>query len=65
MLENSLTAKEKIISDLNMELHNIETALSDEREKHMHEIKRLNSIIIEKVYLSPKISTTQKALNTS
>lgn len=48
-----------------MELHNIETALSDEREKHMHEIKRLNSIIIEKVYLSPKISTTQKALNTS
>lgn len=48
MLENSLSAKEKIISELNMELHNIETALSDEREKHMHEIKRLNSIIIEK-----------------
>lgn len=49
MLENSLSAKEKIISELNMELHNIETVLSDEREQHVNEIKRLNTILIEKV----------------
>ncbi|KAI5660172.1 hypothetical protein M9H77_28965 [Catharanthus roseus] len=48
MLENSLSAKEKIISELNMELHNIETVLSDEREQHVNEIKRLNTILIEK-----------------
>lgn len=48
MLENSLSAKEKIISELNMELHNIETTLSNEREQHMNEIKKLNALLIEK-----------------
>ncbi|GKV25079.1 hypothetical protein SLEP1_g34574 [Rubroshorea leprosula] len=48
ILENSLSAKEKIISELNMELHNIETTLSNEREQHMSEIKKLNSLLIEK-----------------
>ncbi|CAI0547864.1 unnamed protein product [Linum tenue] len=48
MLENSLSAKEKIISEMNMELHNIETTLANEREQHINEIKRLNALIIEK-----------------
>ncbi|XP_062158485.1 protein CASP [Alnus glutinosa] len=48
MLENSLSAKEKIISELNLELHNIETTLSNERDEHMKEIKRLNALLNEK-----------------
>ncbi|XVF53934.1 hypothetical protein PTKIN_Ptkin05aG0140300 [Pterospermum kingtungense] len=48
ILENSLSAKEKIISQLNMELHNIETTLSNEREQHVNEIKKLNSLLNEK-----------------
>ncbi|CAI0450642.1 unnamed protein product [Linum tenue] len=48
MLENSLSAKEKIISELNMELHKIETTLANEREQHINEIKRLNALINEK-----------------
>ncbi|KAF8399151.1 hypothetical protein HHK36_015016 [Tetracentron sinense] len=44
MLENSLSAKEKIISELNMELHNMETTLSNEREQHMNEVKKLNAL---------------------
>ncbi|XP_062116954.1 protein CASP isoform X2 [Humulus lupulus] len=48
ILENSLIAKEKIISELNMELHNIETTLSNEREEHINDIKRLNSLLHEK-----------------
>ncbi|XP_056175315.1 protein CASP isoform X2 [Syzygium oleosum] len=48
ILENSLSAKEKIISELNMELHNIETTLSAEREQYMDEIKKLNAALIEK-----------------
>ncbi|XP_059455364.1 protein CASP [Corylus avellana] len=48
MLENSLSAKEKIISELNLELHNIETTLSNEREEHIKEIKRLNTLLNEK-----------------
>ncbi|XVE58724.1 hypothetical protein DITRI_Ditri04bG0192000 [Diplodiscus trichospermus] len=48
ILENSLSAKEKIISELNMELHNIETTLSNEREQHVDEIKKLNSLLNEK-----------------
>lgn len=49
ILENSLNAKEKIISELNMELHNIETTLSNEREEHINEIKKLNTLLHEKV----------------
>ncbi|PIA63567.1 hypothetical protein AQUCO_00201125v1 [Aquilegia coerulea] len=48
ILENNLSAKEKIISDLNMELHNMETTLSNEREQHLNEIKKLNVLISQK-----------------
>ncbi|CAN7000638.1 protein CASP [Brassica rapa] len=48
MLENSLTAKEKIISELNMEIHNIETTLANEREDYVAEIKKLNSLLNKK-----------------
>ncbi|XP_010265204.1 PREDICTED: protein CASP [Nelumbo nucifera] len=48
VLENSLNAKEKMISELNMELHNMETTLSNEREIHMNEIKKLNLLLNEK-----------------
>lgn len=49
MLENSLSAKEKIISELNTELHNIETTLSNEREYHLNELKKLKTLLNEKV----------------
>ena len=49
ILESTLTAKEKIISELSVELHQIESTLSNEREKHISEIKKLNSLLIEKV----------------
>ena len=52
MLENSLNAKEKLISELNMELHNIETTLSNEREEHMNEVKKLTAMLNEKVIVS-------------
>ncbi|KAH7652898.1 Transcription factor/CCAAT displacement protein CDP1 protein [Dioscorea alata] len=48
MLENSLNAKEKLISELNTELRNVETTLSNEREQHMNEIKKLNALLNEK-----------------
>ncbi|CAM8924109.1 unnamed protein product [Rhodiola kirilowii] len=48
ILENSLSTKEKIISELNMELHNIETTLAHEREQHLNEIKKLNALLNEK-----------------
>ncbi|KAK8655955.1 hypothetical protein V6N13_108517 [Hibiscus sabdariffa] len=48
VLENSLSAKEKIISELNMELHNIETTLSNERVLHVNEIKKLKTLLNEK-----------------
>ncbi|KAF6147118.1 hypothetical protein GIB67_036837 [Kingdonia uniflora] len=48
ILENSLSAKEKIISELNTELHNMETTLSNEREQHIKEIKKLNAILNER-----------------
>ncbi|KAK8627873.1 hypothetical protein V6N13_135470 [Hibiscus sabdariffa] len=48
ILENSLSAKEKIISELNMELHNIETTLSNERVQHVDEIKKLKTLLNEK-----------------
>ena len=49
ILENSLNAKEKIISELNMELHNVEITLSNEREQHINEMKKLKSLLHEKV----------------
>ncbi|KAH6828903.1 CCAAT-displacement protein alternatively spliced product [Perilla frutescens var. hirtella] len=48
ILENSLTAKEKIISELNSELHNIETTLSNEREYNLNELKKLKALLNEK-----------------
>lgn len=47
-LEASLTAKEKIISELHYELHKIETTLGNEREQHLSEVKRLNTLVNEK-----------------
>lgn len=49
VLENSLSAKEKVISELNTELHKMETTLSDEREQYMKEIKKLSALLNEKV----------------
>lgn len=48
LLESSLSTQDKIISELNMELHNIETTLSSEREQHLNEIKKLNALLNEK-----------------
>jgi homeobox protein cut-like len=48
-LEASLSAKEKIISELHLELRNVENALSKEREEHLLESKRLNTLVNEKV----------------
>ncbi|GMH17083.1 hypothetical protein Nepgr_018924 [Nepenthes gracilis] len=48
ILENSLSSKEKIISELHMELHNIESTLADEREKHINEVKKLKLQLNEK-----------------
>jgi len=45
-----LSTKEKLISELNMELHNIETTLTNEREQHINEIKKLNILLNEKVW---------------
>ncbi|KAJ8536001.1 hypothetical protein K7X08_034402 [Anisodus acutangulus] len=47
-LDTSLIAKEKIISEPNTELHNLENTLSNEREQHMKEIKKLNDLRNEK-----------------
>ncbi|KAK8521367.1 hypothetical protein V6N13_077476 [Hibiscus sabdariffa] len=55
ILENSLSSKEKIIYELNMELHNIEITLSNEREKHVNEIKKLNSLLYEKEVVLEKM----------
>ncbi|KAK6921140.1 CASP, C-terminal [Dillenia turbinata] len=48
ILENSLNAKERIISELNTELHNIESTLSNEREQHINDIKKLKALLNEK-----------------
>ncbi|KAL2465228.1 Protein CASP [Abeliophyllum distichum] len=48
ILENSLSSKEKMISELNLELHNIETTLLNEREYHMNEIKKFKAMLNEK-----------------
>ncbi|XP_047950395.1 protein CASP-like [Salvia hispanica] len=48
VLENSLSAKERIISELNTELHTIETTLSNEREQNLNELKKLKALLNEK-----------------
>ncbi|KAG2535824.1 protein CASP-like isoform X2 [Panicum virgatum] len=48
ILESSLNAKEKIISELNAELRNIESTLSSEREMHVNELKKLTASLTEK-----------------
>jgi homeobox protein cut-like len=52
-LEASLTAKEKIISELHYELHKIEGTLGNEREEHLAEVKRLNALLNEKARVHP------------
>lgn len=47
ILESSLNAKEKIISELNAELRNIESTLSSEREMHVNELKKLTTLLTE------------------
>ena len=49
ILESSLNAKEKIISELNAELRNIESTLSSEKEMHVNEVKKLTALLSEKV----------------
>lgn len=49
ILESSLNAKEKIISELNAELRSIENTLSSERETHVNELKKLTALLSEKV----------------
>ncbi|OWM65150.1 hypothetical protein CDL15_Pgr008737 [Punica granatum] len=71
ILENSLSAKEKMVSELNMELHNVETQLSNEREQHINEIKKLNAIIndkrsllnIHKTYKTTKLGFKNNPIN--
>ncbi|KAI3976207.1 hypothetical protein MKX01_019153 [Papaver californicum] len=61
MLENSLSAKEKIISELNMELHNMETTLSSEREQHINDIKKMNGLLREKEIIIENIKKELQA----
>ncbi|KAK4489072.1 hypothetical protein RD792_004866 [Penstemon davidsonii] len=69
MLENTLNAKEKIISELNLELHNIETTLSNERDYHLNELKKLKALLNDKEFeleeLKKEIQTrpTEKLVN--
>lgn len=48
ILESSLIAKEKIISELNAELRNVESTLSSEKEMHVNELKKLTALLSEK-----------------
>lgn len=48
-LEVSLVEKEKVISELHVELNNLEMQLSAERDQHLVELKRLNTLVNEKV----------------
>ncbi|EFJ26077.1 hypothetical protein SELMODRAFT_173154 [Selaginella moellendorffii] len=47
-LEASLDAKEKIISELHAELRNLESALSNQKNEHIAEIRKLNAYIHDK-----------------
>lgn len=58
-LEASLIEKEKVISELHVELHNLEMQLSVEREQHLVELKRLNTLVNEKMVT---IEELQKSL---
>jgi homeobox protein cut-like len=55
ILESSLNAKEKIISELNAELRNIEGTLSSEREMHVNELKKLTALLSENVLTYQRI----------
>jgi hypothetical protein len=48
-LEAALLAKEKVISELHAELHKLETALADEKEERLAEIRKLHVSLDEKV----------------
>lgn len=58
-LEVSLVEKEKVISELHVELNNLEMQLSAERDQHLVELKRLNTLVNEKV---TAIEELQKSL---
>ncbi|KAK3007846.1 hypothetical protein RJ639_013455 [Escallonia herrerae] len=65
ILENSLSAKEKVISELNMELHSVESTLSNEREQHINEIKKLNALLNEKDFALEEIKKELQARPTA
>lgn len=48
-LEAALLAKEKVISELHAELHKLETALAEEKEERLAEIRKLHVSLDEKV----------------
>ncbi|KAH7365061.1 hypothetical protein KP509_18G007100 [Ceratopteris richardii] len=58
-LEASLLEKEKKISELHIELNNLEMQLSVQHEQHLSELKRLNSLVNEKI---TEIEDLQKSL---
>ncbi|KAL3688801.1 hypothetical protein R1sor_015110 [Riccia sorocarpa] len=47
-LEASLTVKEKIISELHLELHKLEATLASERDEHLSEVKKFTGLIHDK-----------------
>lgn len=61
ILENSMSAKDKLISELNAELHNLENTLSNEREQHLNEMKKLHALLHEK---DVSLEETKKELQT-
>ncbi|KAL2630870.1 hypothetical protein R1flu_015556 [Riccia fluitans] len=47
-LEASLTVKEKIISELHLELHKLEATLASERDEHLSDVKKFTALVHEK-----------------
>ena len=47
--EASLSAKEKIISELHTELHALETTLAQNRLEHLAELRKLHAVLDDKV----------------
>ena len=62
ILESSLNAKEKIISELNAELRSIESTLSTEKEMHVNELKKLTALLSEKVLSHEKCIVMPKLM---
>jgi hypothetical protein len=64
-LEAALLAKEKVISELHAELHKLETALADEKEERLAEIKKLHVSLDEKVGARVLLFNWLSSLNVS